>query len=125
MAGLITCSLGQCKVSSAKCKVRSSPGQGCLPLSASLPPAPGASLADDVALFTLHGVCRARTSASAPGTAPRSELAALRLSLDGYNNLMPKGGLMANHPTPLGGTCDARFEPLRELFAAKLDPKQA
>jgi CubicO group peptidase (beta-lactamase class C family) len=28
---------------------------------------------------------------------------------------------MSNHPTPLGGTCRARFEPLRELFAAKLD----
>jgi hypothetical protein len=28
---------------------------------------------------------------------------------------------MSNHSTPLGGTCRARFEPLRELFAAKLD----
>src|SRR6478736_5273484 len=27
---------------------------------------------------------------------------------------------MNDHPTPLGGTCDARFDPLRELFAAKL-----
>jgi hypothetical protein len=27
---------------------------------------------------------------------------------------------MADHPTPLGGTCSARFEPLRELFVAKL-----
>jgi CubicO group peptidase (beta-lactamase class C family) len=27
---------------------------------------------------------------------------------------------MSEHPTPLGGTCSARFEPLRELFAAKL-----
>jgi CubicO group peptidase (beta-lactamase class C family) len=27
---------------------------------------------------------------------------------------------MSNHPTPLGGTCSARFDPLRELFAAKL-----
>ena len=27
---------------------------------------------------------------------------------------------MNNHPTPLVGTCSARFEPLRELFAAKL-----
>lgn len=27
---------------------------------------------------------------------------------------------MSNHPTPLSGTCSARFEPLRELFAAKL-----
>src|SRR5262245_26990421 len=26
---------------------------------------------------------------------------------------------MSDHPTPLGGTCSARFEPLRELFAAK------
>jgi CubicO group peptidase (beta-lactamase class C family) len=25
------------------------------------------------------------------------------------------------HPTPLGGTCSARFEPLRELFASKLE----
>src|SRR3954468_4776810 len=31
------------------------------------------------------------------------------------------GGLMSDHPTPLGGTCDARFDPLRELFAAKLE----
>src|SRR5262245_18128634 len=30
------------------------------------------------------------------------------------------GGLMNDHPTPLGGTCSARFEPVRELFAAKL-----
>ena len=28
---------------------------------------------------------------------------------------------MNDHPTPLGGTCSARFEPLRELFAAKLE----
>jgi CubicO group peptidase (beta-lactamase class C family) len=28
---------------------------------------------------------------------------------------------MSDHPTPLGGTCGARFEPLRELFAAKLE----
>jgi CubicO group peptidase (beta-lactamase class C family) len=28
---------------------------------------------------------------------------------------------MNDHPTPLGGTCSARFDPLRELFAAKLD----
>jgi CubicO group peptidase (beta-lactamase class C family) len=28
---------------------------------------------------------------------------------------------MSDHPTPLGGTCSARFEPLRELFAAKLE----
>ena len=27
---------------------------------------------------------------------------------------------MNDHPTPLGGTCSARFEPLRELFVAKL-----
>src|SRR5436309_13529659 len=31
------------------------------------------------------------------------------------------GGLMNDHPTPPGGTCSARFEPLRELFAAKLE----
>src|SRR6476619_4323347 len=31
------------------------------------------------------------------------------------------GGLMNDHPTPLGGTCGARFDPLRELFAAKLE----
>src|SRR3954453_15689815 len=31
------------------------------------------------------------------------------------------GGLMNDHPTPLGGTCSARFEPLRELFAVKLE----
>jgi CubicO group peptidase (beta-lactamase class C family) len=28
---------------------------------------------------------------------------------------------MSDHPTPLGGTCSARFEPLLELFAAKLE----
>jgi CubicO group peptidase (beta-lactamase class C family) len=28
---------------------------------------------------------------------------------------------MRHHSTPLGGTCSARFGPLRELFAAKLD----
>ena len=27
---------------------------------------------------------------------------------------------MSDHPTPLGGTCSARFDPLREMFAAKL-----
>ncbi|HEY7313923.1 MAG TPA: serine hydrolase domain-containing protein [Gemmataceae bacterium] len=28
---------------------------------------------------------------------------------------------MSNHPTPLGGTCSVGFEPLRELFASKLE----
>src|SRR5271166_3044867 len=28
---------------------------------------------------------------------------------------------MSDHPTPLGGTCSARLDPLRELFAAKLE----
>jgi hypothetical protein len=28
---------------------------------------------------------------------------------------------MSDRPTPLGGTCSARFEPLREQFAAKLE----
>jgi CubicO group peptidase (beta-lactamase class C family) len=28
---------------------------------------------------------------------------------------------MNDHPTPLGGTCGARFDPLRELFKAKFD----
>ncbi len=28
---------------------------------------------------------------------------------------------MSGHPTALGGTCSARFEPLRELFASKLE----
>ena len=28
---------------------------------------------------------------------------------------------MSNYATPLGGTCSARFDPLRELFAAKLE----
>ena len=32
-----------------------------------------------------------------------------------------RAGLMSDHPTPLGGTCSARFDPLRELFAAKLE----
>src|SRR6516162_10430084 len=31
------------------------------------------------------------------------------------------GGLMNDHATPLGGTCSARFEPVRELFASKLE----
>jgi CubicO group peptidase (beta-lactamase class C family) len=28
---------------------------------------------------------------------------------------------MSDHPTPLGGKCSARFEPLRQLFASKLE----
>ena len=28
---------------------------------------------------------------------------------------------MNDQPTPLGGTCSARFDPVRELFAAKLE----
>ena len=28
---------------------------------------------------------------------------------------------MSDHPPPLGGTCSARFDPLRELFAVKLE----
>ena len=28
---------------------------------------------------------------------------------------------MSDRPTPLGGACSARFEPLREQFAAKLE----
>ena len=28
---------------------------------------------------------------------------------------------MSDHPTPLGGTCSARFDPLRELFTSKLE----
>jgi hypothetical protein len=28
---------------------------------------------------------------------------------------------MSDYPTALGGTCSPRFEPLRELFAAKLE----
>ena len=28
---------------------------------------------------------------------------------------------MSGHPTVLGSTCSTRFEPLRELFAAKLE----
>lgn len=28
---------------------------------------------------------------------------------------------MIDHPTPMGGTCSARFEPVRELFASKLE----
>src|SRR5262249_21611594 len=31
------------------------------------------------------------------------------------------GGLMSDHPTPMGGTCSERFAPLCELFAAKLE----
>src|SRR5580704_13281964 len=37
---------------------------------------------------------------------------------------LPNGGLMNDHPTPLGGTCSARFDPLRELFAAKLESSE-
>src|SRR5713101_1345771 len=32
-----------------------------------------------------------------------------------------KGGFVSNYGTALGGTCSARFDPLRELFAAKLE----
>jgi len=28
---------------------------------------------------------------------------------------------MNDHPTPLGGTCSARFDPVRELFVSKLE----
>jgi CubicO group peptidase (beta-lactamase class C family) len=38
----------------------------------------------------------------------------------GDRNRFLNGGLMSDHPTTLGGTCSARFEPLRELFTAKL-----
>ena len=31
------------------------------------------------------------------------------------------GHVMSDQPTTLGGTCSARFDPLRELFAAKLE----
>jgi CubicO group peptidase (beta-lactamase class C family) len=31
---------------------------------------------------------------------------------------------MNDHPTPLGGTCSARFEPLRELFVSKLESRE-
>src|SRR5215469_17008700 len=31
------------------------------------------------------------------------------------------GDLVNDHPTPLDGTCSARFDPVRELFAAKLE----
>jgi hypothetical protein len=31
------------------------------------------------------------------------------------------GGLTSGNPTALGDTCSARFDPLRELFAAKLE----
>src|SRR5262245_52862741 len=34
------------------------------------------------------------------------------------------GGLMNDHLTPLGGTCNARFDPLRELFAANLESRE-
>src|ERR1700732_1764797 len=32
-----------------------------------------------------------------------------------------KGCFVSNYGTALGGTCSARFDPLRELFAAKLE----
>jgi CubicO group peptidase (beta-lactamase class C family) len=38
----------------------------------------------------------------------------------GERGRLLNGGLTSEHPTPLGGTCNARLEPLRELFAAKL-----
>ena len=31
---------------------------------------------------------------------------------------------MSDHPTALGGTCSARFDPVRELFAAKLESRE-
>jgi CubicO group peptidase (beta-lactamase class C family) len=31
---------------------------------------------------------------------------------------------MSDHPTALGGTCSARFDALRELFAAKLESRE-
>ena len=31
---------------------------------------------------------------------------------------------MNEHPTPQGGTCSARFDPLRELFAAMLESRE-
>src|SRR5437870_7222110 len=34
------------------------------------------------------------------------------------------GGLMNDHLTPLSGTCSARFDSLRELFAAKLESRE-
>src|SRR5438093_8742676 len=36
---------------------------------------------------------------------------------------MLNGGLVSDHPA-LGGTCSARFDPLRELFAAKLESRE-
>jgi hypothetical protein len=39
----------------------------------------------------------------------------------GFLRRLPNGDLMSDHLTPLGGTCSARFEPVRELFAAKLE----
>ncbi len=36
-------------------------------------------------------------------------------------NELLNGGLMSDHPRALGGTCSARFDPLRELFAAELE----
>jgi CubicO group peptidase (beta-lactamase class C family) len=38
----------------------------------------------------------------------------------GFNRAFGTEGLMSDHPTPLGGTCNARFNSVRELFAAKL-----
>ena len=48
------------------------------------------------------------------------QLAASPAALDALE-LPRRAGLMSDHPTPLGGTCSARFDPLRELFAAKLE----
>src|SRR3954470_24473381 len=48
-------------------------------------------------------------------------LARLRLGESVRRTGALNGGLMSDHPTALGGTCSARFDPLRELFAAKLE----
>ena len=39
----------------------------------------------------------------------------------GFKLRLLNGDLMSDHLTTLGGTCSARFDPLRELFAAKLE----
>ena len=36
-------------------------------------------------------------------------------------SVFPTQSIMSDHPTALGGTCSARFDPLREIFAAKLE----
>src|SRR5207237_10054842 len=65
-----------------------------------------------------------RLGAGQPNQSVRRQDGQLQPAAPQRRRLPPRllnGGLMSDHPTPLGGTCSARFDPLRELFAAKLE----